>query len=100
MTRARVIPGAAGGIGTATARRAAAEGYGPLFLIDRDEEALASVADEVGGTALGLDITDAEAVARAFDRIRAETPELYGLVLAAGVVDNGKLSDLTAARWS
>lgn len=99
MTRALAITGAAGGIGAAVARRAVAEGYGPLFLIDRDEEALANVADEVGGTALGLDITNADAVTHAFDRIRAEAPALYGLVLAAGVVDNGKLTDLTPARW-
>ncbi len=99
MTRALAITGAAGGIGAAIARRAAAEGYAPLFLMDRDENALASVAEETGGTAVVVDFTDASAVDQAFDRIRQKAPALYGLVLAAGVVDNGKLADLTPDRW-
>ena len=99
MTRALAFSGAAGGIGAAIARRAAVAGYGPLFLMDRDEVALASVAEETSGIAIVLDITDASAVDLAFDSIRQETPALYGLVLAAGVVDNGKLADLTPDRW-
>lgn len=99
MTRALAITGAAGGIGAAIARRAAAEGYAPLFLMDRDEVALASVAEETGGTAIVVNITDAGAVELAFDGVRQETSALYGLVLAAGVVDNGKLADLTPDRW-
>lgn len=100
MSKALVITGAAGGIGAAIARRAAADGYKPLFLIDRDAGALAAIVDETGGTPVQLDITDAEAVTRAFERIREEASTLYGLVLAAGVVDNGKLADLTPQRWS
>ena len=52
MTRALAITGAAGGIGAAIARRAAAAGYAPLVLMDRDEAALASVAEETGGIRL------------------------------------------------
>lgn len=43
-----IITGAAGGIGRASALRFAAEGA-KLVLVDRDEEALAGVADELGG---------------------------------------------------
>lgn len=100
MTRALVITGAAGGIGAAIARRAAAQGYAPLFLIDRDAAALAVVANEIGGIALAVDITDPDAVERAFEAVRADAPSIYGLVLAAGVVDNGKLADLTPDRWT
>lgn len=100
MTRALAITGAAGGIGAAIARRAAAEGYAPLFLMDRDEAALAPVAQETGGMAVVVDIADAGAVAWAFDRLRDNAQTLYGLVLAAGVVDNGKLADLTPQRWA
>ncbi len=99
MTQALAITGAAGGIGSAIARRAAAEGYAPLYLLDRNEAALAGVAEETGGTAVATDIASAESVARAFAGLRQAANGLYGLVLAAGVVDNGKLADLTPGRW-
>lgn len=99
MTNAVVVVGAAGGIGGAIARRAAADGYAPLFLMDRDETALAGIADETGGTAIAMDISDAASVDRAFAQVRAQASVLYGLVLAAGVVDNGKLADLLPDRW-
>ncbi len=99
MTNAVVVVGAAGGIGGAIARRAAEDGYAPLFLMDRDEAALAGIADETGGTAIAMDTSDATSVDRAFAAVRAQTSALYGLVLAAGLVDNGKLADLMPDRW-
>ncbi|WP_417718913.1 SDR family oxidoreductase [Salipiger sp.] len=98
--RALVVTGAAGGIGAAIARRAARDGFAPLILMDRDAAALAPVAEETGGFAIAVDVTDAAAVAAAFARARALAPSLYGLVTAAGVVDNGKLADLDLDRWS
>ncbi len=99
MTRALAVTGAAGGIGAAVARRAAALGYAPLFVMDRDESALAQVAEETGGTAIAFDVTDRAAVSRGFRAVRDAAPRLYGLVLASGVVDVGKLADLTPDRW-
>jgi len=100
MTRRAVaIVGAAGGIGSAIARRACADGY-DLIVMDRPGDALDAVASETGGRAFGLDLTDAASVDLAFAQARKEMPSLYGLVLAAGVVDNGKLADLDAAEWS
>lgn len=99
MSGALVVVGAAGGIGAAIARRAAADGHAPLVLMDRDAAALEALAGELGATAIALDITDGDAVERAFARVRALTPKLHGLVLAAGVVDNGKLATLDRARW-
>ena len=98
MNRALVITGAAGGIGSAIARRAKIDGYGPLFLLDR-ADGLAKIAKETGGTAINVDLTDAAAVRATFNRIHEVTSRFYGLVLAAGVVDNGKLADLTHDRW-
>lgn len=98
--RSVCVVGAAGGIGAAIARRAAADGYAPLILMDRNEEGLRDLARETGGIAVTVDITDDAAVAEAFANARADAPRLYGLVLAAGVVDNGKLADLDARQWA
>ncbi len=94
------IVGAGGGIGGAITRRAAIEGYAPLVLMDRDEEALNGLAQETGGTAIAVDITNEHAVDAAFARARTDVGALYGLVLAAGVVDNGKLADLDVGQWA
>lgn len=99
MAGAVAIAGAAGGIGAAIARRAAAEGYAPLLLMDVAEAPLRQIAAETGGTAILCDVTDAASVAAAFAAGRAQAQALYGLVLASGVVDTGKLADLDLARW-
>jgi len=99
MSGALVVVGAAGGIGAAIARRAAADGHAPLILMDRDAAALDALAGEIGANAIALDITNDNAVECAFAKVRELAPKLYGLVLAAGVVDNGKLGTLDRARW-
>jgi 3-oxoacyl-[acyl-carrier protein] reductase len=57
-----VVTGAGRGIGLATARRFAADGF-DVLLVDRDAEPLRSVAAELGARAVVLDVTDADAVA-------------------------------------
>ena len=57
-----VITGAGRGIGLATARRFAADGYDVLML-DREAEPLRSAAAEIGARAHVLDVTDTAAVA-------------------------------------
>lgn len=95
-----LVVGAAGGIGAAVARRVAADGYAPVVLMDKDPTGLDRVASEVGaGPAIAIDLMDPASVERAFARAREAVPALHGLVLAAGVVDNGKLADLDLARW-
>lgn len=94
-----VVTGAAGGIGAAIARRLAADGAGPLILMDRDATALAAVAAGTGGAAIPVDVADETAVTAAFATARGRAERLYALVTAAGVVDNGRLGDLGLARW-
>ncbi len=98
--RSLCVVGACGGIGAAIARRAAAAGYAPLILMDRNESGLQDLARETDGIAIAVDITDDDAVEAAFAKARSSVARLYGLVLAAGVVDNGKLADLTARQWA
>ena len=69
--RTAVVSGASSGIGAATARRLAAEGF-DVVLGARRMDRLTSLAEETGARALPLDITDADSVAAfagALDRV-------------------------------
>ncbi|TFV52005.1 3-hydroxybutyrate dehydrogenase [Blastococcus sp. TF02A-35] len=59
--RRALITGGASGIGRACAVRLAAEGA-DVVVADRDAAAAEAVADEVGGTALAVDLSDLDAV--------------------------------------
>ncbi|BBF99509.1 MULTISPECIES: SDR family NAD(P)-dependent oxidoreductase [Pseudonocardia] len=74
-----VVTGASSGIGAATARALAKAGF-HVVLGARRVERCQEIADEIGGTALALDITDADSV-RAFDEA---VPEAAVLVNNAG----------------
>lgn len=74
-----VVTGASAGIGAATARRFAAAGF-QVILGARRLDRLRAVAEEVGGTALQLDVTDADSVAE----FCAQVPACHVLVNNAG----------------
>lgn len=58
-----VVTGASGGIGAACARRLATDGY-DVWVTARRAERVHQVAEEVGGRALVVDVTDVDDVAR------------------------------------
>ena len=59
--RRALITGGASGIGRACAERLAADGAA-VVVVDRDAEAARAVADQVGGTAVAVDLSDLAAV--------------------------------------
>jgi cyclopentanol dehydrogenase len=93
-----LITGAAGGIGSATARRFSAEGA-DVVLTDIRAADCAAVADEVGGLALEHDVTSdaswAAVVAAALERFG----RLTVLVNNAGVADTSGILDQTLELW-
>ena len=81
-----VVTGASSGIGAATARALAADGWHPVLGARRIER-LQEVAADTGGTAIELDVTDADSVAAFAAAVRdlvGPTRPLRGLVNNAG----------------
>jgi 3-oxoacyl-[acyl-carrier protein] reductase len=57
------------------------------------------VAASVSGMAIPIDLACPRSIAEAFDAARRPIGTLQVLVMAAGIVDNGKLADLAPERW-
>ncbi|CAM2837261.1 SDR family NAD(P)-dependent oxidoreductase [Skermania piniformis] len=77
--RTAVVTGASSGIGEATARTLADQGF-HVVVGARRIDRLTRLADEIGGTALALDVTDDDSVAE----FCAAIPEVHVLVNNAG----------------
>ncbi|GGV30576.1 3-oxoacyl-ACP reductase [Kitasatospora herbaricolor] len=101
--RVAVVTGAARGIGAATALRLAADGYA-VAVVDLEEAAGKDTVDKIvaaGGRALavGADVSDAEQVRAAVDRIAAELGAPVVLVNNAGVLRDNLLFKMSESDW-
>ncbi|MER7770674.1 3-oxoacyl-ACP reductase FabG [Kitasatospora sp. NPDC096140] len=101
--RVAVVTGAARGLGAATAERLAADGYA-VAVLDLDEAAGKDTVARItaaGGKALavGADVSDAEQVQAAVDRVVAELGAPVVLVNNAGVLRDNLLFKMSESDW-
>jgi 3-oxoacyl-[acyl-carrier protein] reductase len=101
--RVAIVTGAARGIGAATARRLAEDGFAVAVIDLSESDAQGTVAqiEAAGGRALavGADVGDAEQVQAAVDRVAAELGPPVVLVNNAGVTRDNLLFKMTDADW-
>jgi len=90
-----VVTGGASGIGAATCRRLAADGWA-VVVADRDAQGAAGLAEEVGGEPLALDVADAAAVDEAFAALAVDGVSV--LVNNAGIGSLRRLEDYSPAE--
>ncbi|WP_019932539.1 SDR family NAD(P)-dependent oxidoreductase [Nocardia sp. BMG111209] len=96
-SRTAVVTGASSGIGEATARQLAAQGY-HVVVGARRQDRLQRLADEIGATALPLDVTDDESVrtfTEAVDRVDVLVNNAGGAHGLAPIAE----ADLDDWRW-
>jgi 3-oxoacyl-[acyl-carrier protein] reductase len=101
--RVAIVTGAARGIGAATAKRLAADGFA-VAVLDLDEATTKDTVQEIeaaGGRALGVgaDVSDAGQVQAAVDRIADELGAPVVLVNNAGVTRDNMLFKMTEVDW-
>ena len=101
--RVAVVSGAARGIGAATAKRLAADGFA-VAVLDLDAAHCAETVGEIekaGGRALavGADVADAAQVARAFEQVATGLGGPTVLVNNAGITRDNLLFKMTEQDW-
>jgi 3-oxoacyl-[acyl-carrier protein] reductase len=95
-----VVTGAARGIGAATARVLARDGAHVVCLdVPAAGDALCTVANEVGGTSLQLDLTAADAPERLVEFLETRHGSVDVVVHNAGITRDRTLARMTPADW-
>jgi 3-oxoacyl-[acyl-carrier protein] reductase len=101
--RVAIVTGAARGIGAATAIKLGQDGFA-VAVLDLDESACKDTVEQItagGGRALavGADVSNAEQVTAAVDRVAAELGPPVVLVNNAGVIRDNLLFKMTDDDW-
>lgn len=102
-TRTAIVTGGARGIGAATARRLAHDGFG-VAVIDLDEAACADIVAEItsgGGSAVGIgaDVSDEAAVQAAVARAAEAVGPPTVLINNAGITRDNLLFKMAVDEW-
>lgn len=101
-----IIVGGAGGLGSAIARRMAAEGY-QITIADLDLERAKSILPSLAGEAheaVQMDVTSDESVDAAFDAIEARSPARVLVVSSGGLVADVsqelRITNMATSDWN
>lgn len=98
--RTAAVTGAARGIGEAIAETLAGQGAEVVCVdVPAAGEALSEVANRVGGTALGLDVTESRAPQRLAEHVESRHGTLDALVHNAGVTRDKTLARMPVESW-
>ena len=98
MQKPALVPGAARGIGLATARGFLADGW-QVAMLDIDADELSRAAADTDGMHIVADIADPVQVAAAVAEVLAATGRIDALVNNAGIADFGPIGDHDFVRW-
>ena len=95
-----LLTGAAGVLGSETARGLAADGF-RVIMVDLDRKHLEALAKEIGRGAypMVLDLADPQKIAEACATIRREFGQVSVLVNNAGVLSNHKAAETANDEW-
>ncbi|MFL0178396.1 SDR family NAD(P)-dependent oxidoreductase [Mycobacterium sp. SMC-15] len=99
--RIAVVTGASSGIGEATARTLAGQGF-HVIVVARRADRLAALAEEIGGTAVVTDVTDpvaVDALAEACDQVAGSINVLVNNAGGAKGLASVEAADLDHWRW-
>ena len=99
MQKTVLITGGSRGIGAATARAFAAEGYRVAIGYRNSREQAEKLAAEIGGIALQADVGNPEEVEKMVDSVLDKFCQLDILVCNAGVAWQGLLTDMSLSEW-
>jgi NAD(P)-dependent dehydrogenase (short-subunit alcohol dehydrogenase family) len=83
MNERVLIVGGSGGIGSALAKKLADAGYLPLITFASHDIPARRIAEETGGEALHLNLTDENSIASVLEQIVLEGEPIAGVILAA-----------------
>lgn len=97
--RVVIVTGSASGIGQATAQRFAADGA-TVICADLNEDGAKATATEIGGTSIGLDVSNAVAAAEAVDGVVREHGKLDVLANVAGILQFGHATEISDELWN
>lgn len=99
MARSVIVTGAANGIGAATVRHLAAQGW-CVACADVDAEALGEVAAQAGGIAVHCDVSEEAGVERLIAVTRVRLGRIDAIVSNAGIGGFGPLQETSLDSWN